>query len=396
MRRTSHQHGSLKLADRRKGRVWEFRWREVQIDGSVRRKNIVVGTLEEFPTEAAAQTAVDAIRLTINRQTPQQLLKNVSVETLVKHYQEHELPDIFAKKKPATGNGDEHHKSYSTQCAYDIYLNKWILPRWRSYRLSEVKAVDVEAWLKTLPLARGSRAKIRNLMSALFSHAIPWEWTERNPIRSVRQSAKRMRTPDVLSPEEIMALLKKLPEPLRTAAELDAFTGLRRGELIGLQWVDVDFENLVIHVRRSVVMMVQGAPKTEASAKDVPLDAALAESLLKLRLTSPYNRESDWVFASPIKKGKQPLWPDTLWRRYGKPAVKAAEIKKRVAFHTFRHTYTTLLTQNREDVKVVQELLRHANSRVTLDLYAQAGMQEKREAQSKLVRLVLNKGEALA
>jgi integrase len=247
---------------------------------------------------------------------------------------------------------------------------------------------------RALPLARGSRAKIRNLMSALFSHAIRWEWTERNPIKSVRQSAKRMRTPDVLTPEEIMALLKRLPEPLRTAAELDAFTGLRRGELIGLQWADVDFENLVIHVRRSVVMMVQGTPKTEASAKDVPLDAALAESLLKLRLTSPYNRESDWVFASPIKKGQQPLWPDTLWRRYGKPAVKAAEIKKRVAFHTFRHTYTTLLTQN--DVKVVQELLRHANSRVTLDLYAQAGMQEKREAQSKLVRLVLNKGEALA
>jgi integrase len=56
----------------------------------------------------------------------------------------------------------------------------------------------------------------------------------------------------------------------------------------------------------------------------------------------------------------------------------------------------TLLTQNSEDVKVVQQLLRHANSRVTLDLYAQAGMQEKREAQSKRVRLVLNKGEALA
>src|SRR5215469_5647514 len=96
MRRTSYQHGSLKLADRRKGKVGEFRWREVQIDGSVRRKNIVVGTLEEFPTEAAAQTAVDAIRLTINRQTPQQLLKNVSVENLVRHYQEHEDPSTVA------------------------------------------------------------------------------------------------------------------------------------------------------------------------------------------------------------------------------------------------------------------------------------------------------------
>ena len=71
-----------------------------------------------------------------------------------------------------------------------------------------------------------------------------------------------------------MAFLKELPDPLRTMIELDAFTGLRRGELIGLRWQDVDFENLVLHIRRSVVAMVEGAPKTEASLKDVPLDVA--------------------------------------------------------------------------------------------------------------------------
>ena len=151
-------------------------------------------------------------------------------------------------------------------------------------------------------------------MSALFSHAIRWEWTAKNPISSLRQSAKRLTTPDVLTPEELAALLGKLPEPLRTAAELDAFTGLRRGELIGLQWQDVDFETLVIHVCRSVVMMVEGLPKTEASSKDVPLDAALAESLLKLRLASPYNEPENWVFASPRMKVKQPYWPDGLWK----------------------------------------------------------------------------------
>ena len=87
-------------------------------------------------------------------------------------------------------------------------------------------------------------------------------------------------------------------------------------------------------------------------------------------------------------------WPETVWRRYGRPAVKAANIQKRVGFHTFRRTYTTLLTQNNEDVKVVQDLLGHANSRITLDLYAQAGMPNKRLAQSKLVRMVLNKGRS--
>ena len=117
MRRTSYQQGSLKLAECKKGKVWEFRWREVQVDGSILRKNIVIGTLEEFPNESAAQAAVDAIRLTVNKPTPQQLLKNVSVETLVKHYREHELPDIFHERKPANGPTDEMQKSYSTQYA---------------------------------------------------------------------------------------------------------------------------------------------------------------------------------------------------------------------------------------------------------------------------------------
>ena len=61
--------------------------------------------------------------------------------------------------------------------------------------------------------------------------------------------------------------------------ELGAFTGLRPDELIGLRWDDVDFEQLVSHVRRSVVAMVEGTPKTRASQKDVPLDAQTAESL---------------------------------------------------------------------------------------------------------------------
>jgi integrase len=395
MRRTSYQKGSLKLADRKNGKAWEYRWREVQIDGSIRRKNIVIGTLAEFPNQSAAQAVVDALRLDINRQTPQQLIRDISVETLVNHYRQHELPDIFDKKKPAPNATTEDRKSYSTQSIYDGYLRKWIVPRWGSFRLSEVKAVHVEVWLKGLyfsktavPLARGTKAKIRNIMSALFSHAIRWEWTDKNPIASVRQSATRQRVPDILTPEEIMAILDKLPDPLRTAAELDAFTGLRRGELIGLQWQDIDFENLVLRVRRSVVQMVNGSTKTEASAKDVPLDSELANALMRLRQASPYQEKTDWVFASPKMKGKQPLWPDSLWYRLGKPALKAAGITKRVCYHTFRHTFGTLLNASGENPKVVQELLRHANLKVTTDTYMQALSSDKRRAQAKLVTMV--------
>src|ERR1700693_6212693 len=86
-------------------------------------------------------------------------------------------------------------------------------------------------------------------MGVLFSHATRWEWAQHNPIAKVRQSAKRLHTPDVLTPAAITTLLAPLQEPPRTAAEIDAFKGLSRGELIGLQWQDVNFDAQVIHVR---------------------------------------------------------------------------------------------------------------------------------------------------
>ena len=89
-------------------------------------------------------------------------------------------------------------KAFSTRAAYESYLNGWILPRWGDLRIDQVKSVAVEEWLDSIKRAKGTRAKIRNIMSAIFHHAMRYEWVERNPIKLVRQSAKRERTPDVL------------------------------------------------------------------------------------------------------------------------------------------------------------------------------------------------------
>jgi integrase len=91
-------------------------------------------------------------------------------------------------------------------------------------------------------------------------------------------------------------------------------------------------------------------------------------------------------------KGKQPHWPGTLWRYYGLPTLKHAGITKDVCFHTFHHTFGTLLNANGENPKVVQELLRHASLKVTTDVYMRAVDPQKREAQSNLVRLVRKGG----
>src|SRR5580658_6878855 len=76
-------------------------------------------------------------------------------------------------------------------------------------------------------------------------------------------------------------------------------------------------------------------------------------------------------------------------KRNVRPAARKADIHKNIGSHTFRHTLSTLLKANGEDVKTVQELLRHANSRITLDVYTQAANSTKRAAQSKVVRMIL-------
>jgi site-specific recombinase XerD len=71
------------------------------------------------------------------------------------------------------------------------------------------------------------------------------------------------------------------------------------------------------------------------------------------------------------------------------PAARKAGIKKRVSWHTFRHSYSSRLVANGEKVKVVQELMRHASSRFTLDVYAHARKAAKRQAQQRLVQMIL-------
>ena len=113
--------------------------------------------------------------------------------------------------------------------------------------------MDVELWLHTLTFAPGTRSKIRNIMSAVFIHAIRHEWMDRNPITKVRTSAKRLREPDELSPAEIASLLAKLNLRERAMVMLAGSTGLRRSGLVALTWSDIDLELMQVNVRRSCV-----------------------------------------------------------------------------------------------------------------------------------------------
>jgi integrase len=363
--------------------VWIYRWYETGTDGKSKYRKAIVGTIATLANQTSALKAAQALRIDANHEAPHTEGGPKTVAELIAHYRLKEL-----------AGDNQGRKAFSTRAAYECYLKAWVLPRWGTYRIDQVKPVAVEAWLDGIKRANGTKAKIRNLMSAVFQHAMRYEWMDRNPIQLVRQSAKREKVPDVLELAELQLLLTKLDVRERTLVLLDAATGLRVSELLAIRWSDIDFENLELSVTRSIWHQVVGDCKTEASAKPVPMDSYMAEDLLRWRRQSPYPMDDDWVFASPAKKGKQPYWPDNLMKRYIKPVARKAGINKNIGWHTFRHSFGTLLKANGEDVKTVQELLRHANSRITLDVYTQAVNSHKRAAQSKVVKMMVpNLGE---
>jgi integrase len=163
---------------------------------------------------------------------------------------------------------------------------------------------------------------------------------------------------------------------------------LRVSELLALKWEGVDFAAGEIHLTRAIVCQHVGPLKTAASQKPVPMDAGLSALLLDWRGRCPYNQEKDYVFGSQEKHGTQPMWPSSALSKHIRPAAKRAGVLKHVRWHVFRHSFATLLKGSGEDVKTVQESLRHADSKVTLDTYTQGLMPLKRAAQRKVIEAV--------
>jgi len=385
MQRTRIQRGGVNLDISSSGKsIWVFRWRVTLPDGRRVMRKRVIGTLERYRTKNAAENAARVLRMNL-LDGKSAALTTITMRDLVVHFREQELVDR-----------GEDGKAYSTRDRCESVLNKWILPRWEKSLIGDIRTVAVEQWLRSIPRANGTKAKIRNTMSALFNHAIRWEFAQSNPITGpvrgsgVRQSAKREHVPVVLEPAEFQRLLRELGLREQVMVWVSMTTGLRRGELAGLKWCDVNFEKLTVNVLRSIVDQKVGKVKTEASKKPLPIDPYVADDLLAWFGTAKYAKPGNYVFATDApcagrRRGKQPLWLAKVMQYHIQPAAKRAEIVGNIGWHTFRHTFTTLLHANGEDVKVVQELLRHGSAKITMDVYAQAVTEAKRTAQHRVV-----------
>jgi integrase len=175
---------------------------------------------------------------------------------------------------------------------------------------------------------------------------------------------------------------------------LDMPSGLRRRELAGLKWEDFDFKKLHVSVTRSLVDQHVGPgenrnlKKADANRRvrgSRTVGLASSDTVQKaVRLCMGHRCQPCWSQAREATR----LALSTVMRDYIQSMARKLGIKKKMSWHTFRHTFSSILKGNGEDVKVVQELLRHSTSRMTLDTYTQALGPDKRAAQSKVVGMI--------
>ena len=201
----------------------------------------------------------------------------------------------------------------------------------------------------------------------------------------------------VLSEEELRRFMSIAREHrLYPAFLLLVSTGLRRGELLGLKWSDIDWERGTISIRRNLIELrgrvLLQEPKTRGSYRTIPLPESTLEVLRAWRkrwfeekLTlGPDWPETDLVFPSEIHTT---IHPRSFFRAF-KTLLEQAGLPRDISIHSLRHTYATILLKEGEHPKVVQELLGHSSITTTLDVYSQVMPGLKERAQEKVAKML--------
>jgi integrase len=297
---------------------------------------------------------------------------------------EERIEDIVKQKPGETTPTDG--LSYSTARGYRSYLTRHVKPKWSSTPLEAVNALEVTEWLKSLPLSPKTRGQVRAVLHLLFEKAMLWRLIElqRNPIElvKVKGSSKRQKKPQILTPEKFQELVGVLREPHRMMIIVAMCTGLRVSEVLALRWEHINFEAGSMLVQQGVVNGRIGKVKTEASQDDVPLDPAFADVLLKWK----GDRSEGLVFPSPVTGGC--FYSGMIQRQILKPKGEKIGIPG-LGWHTFRHTYRSLLDETGAPIGVQQKLMRHANVSTTMNVYGNSTLRAKQQANSKVVQMVM-------
>lgn len=284
----------------------------------------------------------------------------------------------------------------SSMAQYRLAVRAWLVPNIGGVVVSSLTPKIVNGLIVTLKTTRSSAGRdglsprTVQLAIGVLKSACAWavrnELLMRNPVAAIAQPRADRPEMQAWGVDEARLFLEKINgDRLAWAWTLALTRGLRRGELCGLKWSDVDLERGTLHVNRARVTVegkaVDSLPKTSAGRRSVPLDAALVAILRAHKALQGRERlaagqaydDGGYLCANELGAAYH---PDTVSGWFDAAVAKSG--LRRIRLHDCRHTAASLMLASGVPVKVVSELLGHASPTITLSIYAHVlpGMSE--------------------
>lgn len=279
---------------------------------------------------------------------------------------------------------DMYKKPYLRERSLDAIkyvLNQHILPVIENYRLRDITPMHIQAIMvrlsgKSNPL----QSKVLSNLRSIFSIAQENGLVAKSPVSTtLKLTGKKTVEKEPLTASDCRLLLERVKNPrARTFLLIALHTGMRRGEILGLQWDDVDFKTRTIHIRHNAVITghettVNDFLKTAAGRRDVPLSEEL-EQWLKAQKKLAHSKYENH---KPLTKSSY----RSLWRLIDRELPE-----KHITAHILRHTYITRLFEAGLDVKEVQYLAGHSTMDMTLKVYTHYDRRSRQAKTAEKVR----------
>ena len=328
-------------------------------------------------TKKVAQDKLDDIRRQLREGTYMAPCKIPTFKEVAQEWLEHKKMNLRASTWTVyEGHTRNHFKEFD-----HLYINR-ITTQMVEKFISERQAQGMN--LNTLK-------KILVSMGQIFFLAVKRGYCIKNPVSEADRprgqgGEKEGESIRILPPNQISKLLEQVGKPkYKMLFSLAIFSGARQGELLGLKWSDIDWENSQIHIQRTFNNQAFFDTKTKGSNRKIDIGPTTIKALKEWKLACPPG-ELDLVF--PTEKGT-PMNHNNMVNRYFRPALKAAGIEQ-IRFHDMRHTYASLLIEQGENIKYIQTQLGHSTPTVTLNVYAHLMKPTNQAAAKKLESMIFN------
>jgi len=304
---------------------------------------------------------------------------------------------LFSKVADSWLKAKRPNIRHSTYKQYKGHLKNHLKPYFENYKIGQVNYDKVEKFMSHCldnDIHILTLKKILINLGAIMIYAVRKRYIDYNPVRDMEkpkgQSEHKDKELNIVTPAEILTLLDAEPDFKHKTLYMAAVTtGLRQGELLGLKWSDLDLFNSQIHVKRTYNHFRFYEPKTKRSRRKVDVPPQMMKQFKTWKLACPAN-DLDLVF--PNETGG-PMSSLNMYNRKFLPAIKKAGLQ--IRFHDLRHTWISLLIDQGENIKYIQNQAGHASIKTTIDTYGHLMKDINKEAASRLGEAIFATGHNL-